>query len=391
LNYTRLSEISIINPTWKDQGVDDNSPCSFIPMEYVDDVFGLVKQSTIKQVGEVKKGYTHFQNGDVLFAKITPCMENGKCAIVSELVNGIGFGSTEFHVVRAGECIKAEWIYYYLRQQKIRNEAVHWMRGTAGQQRVPTDFLSNLEIPLPSLIEQERLVTILQKADRIRRLRRHARQMSETFLQSVFLEMFGKYINDSSPVKFKDVLEIPLANGVFEYNENYGSGAPVIWVDNLYYETPVKLVSLRRANLSEKSIQKYKLEDEDLLFTRSSLVREGIGQINIVRELGEPTLFECHTIRARVKRNIVNPYFVLGLFRSPAGKSEIIKRSNTATMTTISQTDINDLPCPIPPKSLQDKFQELYEKQIKAEKVLSESERQAEHLFQSLLQRAFCI
>jgi type I restriction enzyme, S subunit len=213
--------------------------------------------------------------------------------------------------------------------------------------------------------------------------------MSETFLQSVFLEMFGKYINDSSPVKFKDVLEIPLANGVFEYNENYGSGAPVIWVDNLYYETPVKLVSLRRANLSEKSIQKYKLEDEDLLFTRSSLVREGIGQINIVRELGEPTLFECHTIRARVKRNIVNPYFVLGLFRSPAGKSEIIKRSNTATMTTISQTDINDLPCPIPPKSLQDKFQELYEKQIEAEKVLSESERQAEHLFQSLLQDYF--
>ena len=92
-----------INPS-VDTDIQDDVNCSFVPMEYVDDLSGTITRSDTRRVSSVKKGYTFFRDGDVIFAKITPCMENGKCALAKNLTNGIAFGSTEFHVVRAGNC-----------------------------------------------------------------------------------------------------------------------------------------------------------------------------------------------------------------------------------------------------------------------------------------------
>ncbi len=140
---------------------------------------------------EVERGYTYFANGDVLFAKITPCMENGKCALAYGLQNNTGFGSTEFHVIRAGSTVSSEWIYYFIRQETVRQEAKRHMTGSAGQQRVPASFVAKIEVPLPPLPEQQRIAGILSRADRLRRLRRYALEMSDGYFQSVFLEMFG--------------------------------------------------------------------------------------------------------------------------------------------------------------------------------------------------------
>ena len=190
MNNVPLGSISKINPR-KPQSLAPDALCSFIPMEYVDDVSGTIIQTASRQVQEVEKGYTYFENGDVLFAKITPCMENGKCALAKELINGIGFGSTEFHVIRAGEEVSPEWVYYFLRQERIRQKAAQQMTGSAGQQRVPARFLEEVMILLPPLEEQQRIAATLERADHLRRLRRFAREMSDTYLQSVFLEMFG--------------------------------------------------------------------------------------------------------------------------------------------------------------------------------------------------------
>jgi len=137
-----LSDVSKINPP-KRSGLSSDMSCTFVPMEFVDELDGVIARTSVRSVGEVEIGYTPFIDGDVIFAKITPCMENGKCALARGLTNGIGFGSTEFHVLRAGEDILPEWIYYYLRQEKIRQQAMLWFRGTAGQQRVRAVFLNN--------------------------------------------------------------------------------------------------------------------------------------------------------------------------------------------------------------------------------------------------------
>ncbi|MDD1413592.1 restriction endonuclease subunit S [Dolichospermum sp. ST_con] len=251
------------------------------------------------------------------------------------------------------------------------------------------DKALGIKIPLPPLPEQKRIAAILEKCDRLRRTRRYSLQLGETFLQSVFLEMFGNFLQLNTKNKFKDVLEIPLNNGVFEKNDLYGCGTPVIWVDNLYHTISIDTSKLRRAKLDNKSIQKYEVFEGDLLFTRSSLVREGTGQINIVPKLSERTTFECHTIRARVNKKLVNPYYILGLYRSSYGRNLIMQRANTATMTTIGQEGIEELLCPIPPLPLQEKFAQIVQKHERFRTQQREAERQAEHLFQTLLHRAF--
>ena len=245
------------------------------------------------------------------------------------------------------------------------------------------------EIELPSLAEQKRIAAILEKADRLHRMRRYASQLSDTFLQSVFLEMFESFLIKEQHEVLKNVLALPLSNGSFENNKLYGSGTPVIWVDNLYHTITIDLSHLRRARLSDAAIAKYQVLNGDLLFTRSSLVREGIGQINIVPKLPERTAFECHIIRARVDEKKVNPFYVLGLYRSLYGRNFIMRRANTATMTTISQTAIEELPCPIPPLPPQEKFAAIVQRFERLCAQQREAGRQAEHLFQTLLHRAF--
>ena len=160
-------------------------------------------------------------------------------------------------------------------------------------------------------------------------------------------------------------------------------------VDNLYHTISINVEGLRRAELDEGAIRKYEVIESDLLFTRSSLVREGIGQVNVVPALTERTTFECHIIRARADKEIVDPYYILGLYRSAFGKREILKRSKTATMTTIGQDGIGSLPCPVPPLHLQRRFAHQVRQLERLRAQQREAERQAEHLFQTLLHRAF--
>ncbi len=117
----RLKDICTINP--KSPGFQDELTVSFVPMPKVGEN-GEFDPSEIKTYQEVKKGFTYFQNGDVLFAKITPCMENGKGAIAQSLENGVGFGSTEFYVLRpAPKYVTGKWLFYLLSWQTFRKEA----------------------------------------------------------------------------------------------------------------------------------------------------------------------------------------------------------------------------------------------------------------------------
>lgn len=147
--WKRLREICEINPRDRlSPDLDDETPVTFVPMQAVSEN-GMIKAPEVRPLKAVKKGYTRFKDGDVLFAKITPCMENGKTAIARGLCNGLGFGSTEFHILRPRERVIADWVHLFIRQQSFRDEAKASMRGGVGQQRVPEDFLSEHEIPIP--------------------------------------------------------------------------------------------------------------------------------------------------------------------------------------------------------------------------------------------------
>ncbi|CAG7840414.1 Type-1 restriction enzyme EcoKI specificity protein [Clostridium haemolyticum] len=162
--YFNIGEVCDINPK-KDilNEIDNNTKCTFVPMASVNHINGKADVHLTKLYSDVKKGYTFFKEDDILFAKITPCMENGKTAIVKGLINKFGFGSTEFHVIRCKNNVLNKYIYYLLRSKMFRNLAKQNMTGAVGQQRVPKDFIQHYNIWLPPLEEQKEIVRILDK------------------------------------------------------------------------------------------------------------------------------------------------------------------------------------------------------------------------------------
>ncbi len=155
------SEIALINPP-KPKG-DESLEVSFLPMPAVEEKTGNYSLSQTRKLGEVRKGYTGFTEGDLIFAKITPCMENGKVAYLNKLVNGIGFGSTEFHVSRPMQIVLGKYLFHYYVQESFRKKAQRNMTGSAGQLRVPTNYFAEQPVPLPPLPEQRAIVSKIEQ------------------------------------------------------------------------------------------------------------------------------------------------------------------------------------------------------------------------------------
>jgi hypothetical protein len=158
-----LSEVADLNPRLDKSAYRDDLEVSFVPMAAVEAGSGRMEVSQMKRFAAVKKGYTPFKEGDVLFAKITPCMENGKMAVVPKLKTDIGFGSTEFHVLRLHDGVDPRYVYHFVSSQSFRREAAQRMTGAVGQKRVPQSFLEQALIPVPLFYEQQRIVAEIEK------------------------------------------------------------------------------------------------------------------------------------------------------------------------------------------------------------------------------------
>lgn len=158
-----LSTVTAINPPLDRCIVADDVPVSFVPMRAVEPEGGGLLRPEAATYGEVKKGYTSFLSGDVIMAKITPCMENGKMCVVPALPGTACFGSTEFHVLRAESGVQARWVASYLLQHSTRHAAQRQMTGGVGQMRVPAAFLETLSLPIPPEREQARILDTLDE------------------------------------------------------------------------------------------------------------------------------------------------------------------------------------------------------------------------------------
>jgi type I restriction enzyme, S subunit len=161
--WARLGDVCEINPSTDISGIPGNPEVAFVPMAAVAECNGRIDPTVRRRLGQVRRGFTRFQPGDVIFAKITPCMENGKIAVVPDLPFRVGFGSTEFHVLRPRPGVNAELVFNFLLQQKFRNEAGRNMSGAVGQRRVPTEFLRSALFPLAPSAEQVRIIARLSE------------------------------------------------------------------------------------------------------------------------------------------------------------------------------------------------------------------------------------
>ncbi len=153
-----------MNPAKEKPEYAEDEPVTFLPMAAVEEEFGGVAAPERRRFSEVKSGYTQFKSGDVLFAKITPCMENGKVAIVPDIDPPHGYGSTEFFVVRPdARSVEVRWVARYLAWRDFRRQAQHNMRGAAGQLRVPKTWFKQVELPVPPRPRQRAIVAKIEQ------------------------------------------------------------------------------------------------------------------------------------------------------------------------------------------------------------------------------------
>ena len=153
--WTQIAELGVISP--RNDSVTDDQVASFVPMPLIPAEWGASNGHKPRPWGEIKKGYTHFAEGDVGLAKITPCFENGKSVVFRNLTGGIGGGTTELHVVRP-VFADADYILLFLKTSLFIESGIPKMTGTAGQKRVPKEYFANSPFPLPPLAEQHRIV-----------------------------------------------------------------------------------------------------------------------------------------------------------------------------------------------------------------------------------------
>lgn len=187
-----LGEVCEVNPKKSElKELDGNLKVSFVPMADLNEneISFIPKEE--KLLSEVITGYTYFADNDVLFAKVTPCFENGKAGIAKDLKNKIGFGSSEFFVLRANEKVLPIWLYLNIKSLKFSVEGKSQMSGTSGLQRIPREFVTTYQIPLPTLSEQKTIVKAIEEEMQLVNANKRLIELFEQKIKTKIGEVWG--------------------------------------------------------------------------------------------------------------------------------------------------------------------------------------------------------
>lgn len=356
----RLGDVCEINPRLpRDHHLQDDSEVSFVPMAAVSEISGTIESAATRRYAEVKKGYTAFCDGDVLFAKITPCMENGKAALASGLAGGRGFGSTEFHVLRAREAVVPEWLYYFVRRESFRRDAKRNFTGTAGQQRVPTSFLQNAPIPVPPVYEQRRIVDLLSRAEGIVRLRREAQQKAAELIPAIFIDMFGDPATNPKRWPIETLGNLSEVQGGLQVTRGR-SGLPLtrpyLRVANVY-RGQLDLSEIKTIELTAAELDRTRLQRGDLLVVEGHGNPEEVGRVAMWDGSIEDCTHQNHLIRARPCCDRLLPHYACALLNSAAGRQSLRRAGKTTSgLSTISAGNVKATSVMLPPLELQSAF-----------------------------------
>jgi type I restriction enzyme M protein len=311
----KLGEVCNINPSKSELNDSDKAlEVSFVPMSAMGENQPSFEAVETRPLREVIKGYTFFRDGDVLFAKITPCFENGKAGIARRLNNGVGFGSTEFIVLRPDKKrLLSELLYYFIASDKFRSRGVVHMTGSAGQQRVTSSFVQSYEIPLPPLAEQERLVAELEG---YRKVIEAARHILAHYKPTLRIDPKWPTAELGSIADFK--------NGINYSKENKGTGLKVIGVSNFKDNLLAPTNGLDEINPKGIVSKDNVLQDGDILFVRSNGNKELVGRNLLVQANNERLTHSAFTIRLRFSGKNILPMFYALLFKNPICHTQLI-------------------------------------------------------------------
>ena len=416
-DVVKLPEVCQLNPGKPDASrVTGDTQVTFVPMAAVDAELGQITKPILRAYTEVSKGFTAFQENDVIMAKITPCMENGKAAIARGLSNGIGFGSTEFHVLRHSRAILPEYLFYFIRQDSFRGSAEASMTGSVGQKRVPLDFLRDTVLPLPPTNEQLRIVAKLEKLlsgvdaaqSRLATLPRILKRFRQSVLAAAcsgrltadWREKTGNEEQDDLPSGWKRtaIEELLPKNGIFDgpFGSNLKtsdytpSGVRVIRLENIGH---LDFIEEKQTYISEekyKTLLKHTVQKGDIIF--ASFIADEIRACVLPRlDIKAVAKADCFCLRP--KSDLVDRAYLTYQLVSQETFNALINNVHGATRPRINTTQLRRLKvriCPFPEQQeIVRRVEALFKTADALEARYHTAKTYVDKLTQSILAKAF--
>ena len=367
---TLIKHLALLNPRKSGFAGDTEQLCSFVPMEKLKT--GVVQLDEERPIEEVIGGYTYFEDGDVLQAKVTPCFENKNIAIAKGLTNGIGFGSSEINVLRPCQGVTAEYLYYRVQEDSYMSFCTSSMIGAGGLKRVPTDAINNFKVAAPELFEQTQIARFLDhEVARIDTLIEEQQRLIELLKekrQAVISHAVTKGLDPTVPMKDSGVewlSEVPahweitdlkyvvrsMGQGWSPQCDNYPAD------DGEWGVLKVGCVNGGVFNAAENKRLPDELEPDaglaikkgDLLISRAN-TRELVGGA-AVADKDYPWLILCDKLyRLRLNDKKAQPEFLAFYLGSsaPRGQIELSASGASDSMQNISQSAIMDMHLPLP-------------------------------------------
>ncbi len=397
--WVRLGEVCEINPRRnRDFTRSSNELTTFIPMSSVNGKSGAIIKPEVVPYSRVAKGYTYFEENDVLFAKITPCMQNGKHLIARNLIDRVGLGTTEFHVLRPKEEILPEWIHFFIRQPLFLKEATSYFTGAVGQQRVPKEFLSNYIIPISPLSEQKRIASkiqeLMQEIDKARtaceKQMEAVKALPSAYLREVFESEEAK---NWERKRMGEVCEYK--SGIWGEEADETENCYYILRSNNIKDSRIVLDDIAIRKIPINKVELMKMQICDILVVTSSGSKSLIGKCAIFDIKDDKTyLFSNFTMRLRPNLSLIISEFLYRYLISPAEKDFLTQIQATTTgLRNLDRKEYIAQSIPVPILSIQQRIaSELKEKMAEVEKLCTSIEKQLEAinaLPQAILRKAF--
>ncbi|MDB2250073.1 restriction endonuclease subunit S [Halorubrum ezzemoulense] len=382
----RLKHLAEINPTKSEiSHLDPETEVSFVALEDFG-TDGEIKDAEIRTLDEVYDGYTYFREGDIAIAKITPSFENGKGAICRDLKNGIGFGTTELHILRPREGVSTEFIWFVLRSKSFRDEAETAMRGVAGQQRVPTEFLENHRVAKTAVKSggeiAENISQRLEYIDSLISTNERVTNVLAARQQSLVSELLDD-VEEHKNVKLKYLTDM-LPGYAFSSDDFSDSK------DNIKLLRGIN-VGIGETDWSETErwggdidkFQEYLLEPNDIVLAMDRpWINDGI-RITQLNESDCPALLVQRVLRIRTSEEVLQKYVRIAL-ESVRFKQYFDPILTGVSVPHISKEQVGNFSVPIPPLQKQHSIVSKWESFQKKRRRLTEKN---ENLIQQLREK----
>ena len=285
LPLVRLRDVCTINPRKSQlRDIEPNTRVSFVPMADLNEYQMTFQPKDHKLLSEVSTSYTYFANEDVLLAKVTPCFENGKAGIARGLTNGIGFGSSEFYVLRCNVDVLPEWIYFCVTHPLFRDSAISQMTGTGGLQRVPKSCVENFQIPLPPLEVQREIVAEIEGYQRVID---GARAVVENYRPHIAIDPKWPMVELGEQGVFSVESGGTPKSGIKEY---WDGGVPWITLVDLPAGDFITEITTTQRTISEKGLRNSSAKiipaNSVVVSSRATIGRIGINRIPLATNQG---------------------------------------------------------------------------------------------------------